>query len=327
MNETAQLILTVTRACNLRCSYCPTAKDGWPSLSVDDAIQAVDLFAARFPKGDVKLFGGEPLLVPDVVRAAIERAHAHDGIRRVQLNTNGLGLDASWIDALHRWPKLVLTLSIDGKPDDHRRYRRALLETVPDAYAHLETLREALVAAPRVVVTQTIPPATAGRAFDNFGHLWSLGYRRFNFLPGYYLAWSDRQLASLREGFDAIGRFLIARWNEGERVYVRNLFTWAPTPFFNTGMVVDSDRTIHPTNVGLSGALESLLEQTRVGDLDTPPTNEALSEAASRTRDILEATLEPHVWSSTHAVDAELTRLCDRITPAYVAHVRRRRAA
>ena len=69
-----QLILTVTRACNLRCSYCPTAMDGWPSLTPDDARAALRLFADRFGGGDVKLFGGEPLLVPDVVRAAFDEA-------------------------------------------------------------------------------------------------------------------------------------------------------------------------------------------------------------------------------------------------------------
>ncbi|MFT4979441.1 MAG: molybdenum cofactor biosynthesis enzyme MoaA, partial [Myxococcota bacterium] len=47
------LILTVTRACNLRCSYCPTAKDGWPSLSAVDARDAIDLFIDRFGGGDI----------------------------------------------------------------------------------------------------------------------------------------------------------------------------------------------------------------------------------------------------------------------------------
>ena len=68
------LILTVTRACNLRCSYCPTAKDGWPSLTESDARRAVALFAERYGGGHIKMFGGEPLLVPDVVQAAMDEA-------------------------------------------------------------------------------------------------------------------------------------------------------------------------------------------------------------------------------------------------------------
>ena len=47
------LILTVTRQCNLRCSYCPTAKDGWPSLTEADAERALELFDRRFGGGDV----------------------------------------------------------------------------------------------------------------------------------------------------------------------------------------------------------------------------------------------------------------------------------
>ena len=94
VDAVAQLILTVTRDCNLRCSYCPTAKDGWPSLTERDADTAVSLFASRYGGGDIKLFGGEPLLVPDVVRAAMEAARDDERIRRVYLSTNGLGLDA-----------------------------------------------------------------------------------------------------------------------------------------------------------------------------------------------------------------------------------------
>ena len=81
------LILTVTRQCDLRCAYCPTAKDGWPSLTAEDTRRAIDLFADRYGGGDVKLFGGEPLLVPEVVRAAMDHAASRQEIRRVYLST------------------------------------------------------------------------------------------------------------------------------------------------------------------------------------------------------------------------------------------------
>ena len=71
------LILTVTRGCNLRCVYCPTVKEGWPSLSIEDAIQGLDLFSREFGGGVLKLFGGEPLLVPDVVRAVMDLSLIH----------------------------------------------------------------------------------------------------------------------------------------------------------------------------------------------------------------------------------------------------------
>ena len=77
-NVSQRLYLTVTRECDLRCTYCPTVKDDWPSLSIDDAIRSVDLFCDQFGGGDIKLFGGEPLLVPDVVRAVMEHSLKRD---------------------------------------------------------------------------------------------------------------------------------------------------------------------------------------------------------------------------------------------------------
>ena len=316
----------MTRACNLRCSYCPTAKDGWPSLTAADARAAVDLFADRYGGGDIKLFGGEPLLVPDVVRAAMDRAAARPEIRRVYLSTNGLGLDGDWLDYLAGYPKGILTISMDGKPDDHRRFRRTL-SGVADTYDHLMGLLPRLLQTPRLVITQTIAPATAARAADNFRHLLGLGFRRFNLLPGYYIPWRTEQIASLKASFSDIRAELEGRWAADRYTYLRNLFTWAPTPFFNTGMVVDADRSIHPSNIGLSGALDHLLEQTRVGTLDAPPSQAALRAKAEAVNGILQSALSEKVRQSTAAVDAELTALCQSLYPAFVAYRRRRGAA
>jgi sulfatase maturation enzyme AslB (radical SAM superfamily) len=319
------LVLTVTRECNLRCSYCPTAKDGWPSLTEDDARRALDLFAGPFGGGAVKIFGGEPLLVPDVVRAAITHAETLEGIRTIQLSTNGLMLDDGWLDFLLAQPKAILQLSMDGRPEDHRRHRRSL-PTIGDTYDRAVALAPRLTKMPRVVVTQTIPPATAAAAAENFEHLLSLGFRRFNFLPGYYIPWTDAQLASLDRSFAAMAQRIESLWAAGERLYIRNLTTRAPTPFFNTGLVVDSDRTIHPSNVGLSGALEELLAETRCGDLDAPPTLDALAQKQLEVNALLERTLPARVWTSTQQADAALTRFCRGLMPSWV-EARRARAA
>lgn len=319
------LVLTVTRDCNLRCSYCPTAKEGWPSLTAHDARRALDLFSTRFGGGAVKIFGGEPLLVPDVVRAALEHAETLDAVRTIQLSTNGLMLDDAWLELVAKSPKTILQISMDGRPDDHRRHRRSL-PMVADTYDRLVALAPKLVRMPRVVVTQTIAPATAARAAENFEHLVSLGFRRFNFLPGYYIPWTDEQLAALDRSFAAMAASITARWERGERLYVRNLTTRAPTPFFNTGLVVDADRAIHPSNVGLSGALEELLDKTRCGTLDDPPSPEALDAKQREVNGWLEEALTPRVWQSTLAADAALTRFCRTLLPRWI-EARRARAA
>lgn len=319
------LILTVTRACNLRCAYCPTVKSGWPSLTPDDVRRGLDLFVDRTGGGVVKLFGGEPLLAPEAVRAAMDHAATLPEIRRVYLSTNGLGLTPEWLDYLRTYPKGVLTISLDGVPEDNRRYRRAL-EGVPDAYEHVVSLRDELLTVPRVVITQTIPPKSARRAASNLQHLLELGFWRFNLLPGYYIPWSDENLADLHVAFGEIRDLVARRWQAGERFYLRNLFTLQPTPFFNTGFIIDADRTIHPSNVGLSGSLDELLNETRCGDLDHPPSAQELADKAAAINGMLEARLPPRVWSSTLAVDAELTRLCRELYPHYARYRAARKA-
>ncbi|MDP2312080.1 MAG: radical SAM protein [Pseudomonadota bacterium] len=308
----AALILTVTRRCNLRCAYCPTVKDGVPDLSADDARRAIDLFRARYGGGDIKLFGGEPLLRPDIVEAVLTHVSDVSDVS-VYLSTNGTRFEPAILDLLRAHPRVTLTLSIDGAARDHDGLRRPLPGEAP-SFAAIERWLPELLGLPRFVVTQTIAPSTAARAAANFRSLRAMGIGRFNLLPGYYLPWSATQLAALEQSFSAIAADFEAAWNAGERLYLRNLFVSAPTPFFNTGFVVDADRTIHPSNLVLA---EAVGPRTVVGTLDDPPSAEALAEAAARVPALLAEVYTPDVLASTAAVDRVLTRLCDRLYPAY----------
>jgi len=309
----------------LRCSYCPTVKDGWPSLVEADIDTAISLFLTRFGSGDIKLFGGEPLLVPEMVRYAIEKAESESGIRYIYLSTNGLGLNRDWLDFLSRCRKVILTLSMDGEPSDHRAMRKGLAG-VSDSYEHVVGLLPELLKTPRLVVTQTIPPKTAIRAHANFKHLLELGFRRFNFLPGYFMPWKASQLLNLEDEFEQISRHIVSLWKAGSYLYVRNLFVRAPTPFFNTGLIVDSDRTIHPCNVGLSSAYDHLRQKTQIGDLDSPPSKKEIERANRGAPGLLATAVEPAIWKATLAADEKLTRFCQRLTPAFLRYRQNRKA-
>ncbi len=303
------LILVVTRRCNLRCAYCPTLKDGLPDLSPDDARRAIDRFVELFGGGECKLFGGEPLLVPDVVEAVL--AYAPPSVR-VSLSTNALPLDAAWLRRLQERPDVSLTVSLDGDAATHDGLRRG----TPSYQKVLELLPE-LLKLPRFVVTQTIAPAMAIRAAANFKHLLGLGIRRFNLLPGYYLPWTPDQLSALNLAMHDIANEFEQAWSRGQYLYLRNLFVRAPTPFFNTGFVVDVDRRIHPSNLILAGRYDDLRDLTALGDLDDPPDRAALDQGASRAAALLFERLPPEVRQGTEAADRALTGLCDRLYPAY----------
>ncbi|MBW2524662.1 MAG: radical SAM protein [Deltaproteobacteria bacterium] len=320
-----RLILTVTRRCNCRCSYCPTSKEGWPELQPGDGRRAVELLATRYGGGEIQVTGGEPLLLPDVVRAVLAEAGRRPEIRRVSLCTNGLLLDRAWLSELGSHDKAMLLVSLDGRPDDHRRHRAAL-DRNADSFAWSSELGDLLASAPRVVVTQTIAPDTAADAAVNFAHLLSMGFKRFKFLPVYYRTWLPAELDALRRAFEVIGGRIREHWAADRHLYVANLFTWAPTPLFHTGLVVDADRSIHVSNAGQAAASEQLLHATRVGTLDHPPGPEMLEEKAEAVPELLERALDEATWHDTQAVDAELSRLCRSLYPDFLAYRARRRA-
>ncbi len=310
---TRALILTVTRRCNLRCAYCPTVKDGVPDLSVSDALRAIDLFLGRGVGGEIKLFGGEPFLVPEVIEAVMRRVSDDTSNVSLSVSTNGTHFSEAILDLFRANPRVTLTVSIDGLERDHDGLRRPL-PGESNSFAEIQRWLPALLTLPRFVVTQTIAPSTAIRAATNFHALRAMGIRRFNLLPGYYLPWSAAQLDALSVGFDTIGSTFEAAWASRDRLYLRNLYTRAPTPFFNTGFVVDSDGRIHGSNLVLA---QSIGDRTVVGTLDAPPTQAELDAAAARIPALLEEVYSPHVLASTRAVDTRLTRLCERLYPAY----------
>jgi sulfatase maturation enzyme AslB (radical SAM superfamily) len=320
------LILTVTRQCELRCAYCRTAQDGWPTLNQADCERALQIYIQNFGGGDVKLFGGEPLLAGEATRATIEAAQRAPEIHRVYLSTNGIALTPDWLDLLARTPKLVLTVSLDGRPVDHDRFRRQKGQPT-GSFERATAMLHHLVRAPRVVITQTIAPQTASRADENLAYLVDLGFRRFNLLPVYFQPWAPTELLALNAAFGRIEQLIVRRWERGERFYLRNLYTWAPSPFFNRGFVVDADRRIHPSNAGLWEGLEELADKTCVGDLDHPPTPQAVCEASAQVDGWIKQAVAPELWQSTRAVDQELTRLCRRLYPAMIKHRLRSRGA
>jgi len=254
----------------------------------------------------------------------LEKVKEEKRIDKVYVSTNGLGLNQEWIDYFKSYPKAILTISLDGKPQDHRKMRRAVSADIPDCYDHVVSLLPKLLEAPRLVITQTIAPATAKNAYENFRHLRELGFLRFNFLPGYFIPWKEDQLKALRENFQKIAVDIIQDWQKGHFLYVRNLFIQAPTPFFNQGLIVDCDKTIHPSNLGLSSSLQELLGKTAVGTIDNPPDLETLEEKGLQINQMLQEFVSEKIWTSTLRADQELTVFCDMLFPHFLRYKKRK---
>lgn len=320
------LILTVTRQCNLRCRYCEVSTHDGPTLSAEDCRQALRLFVDRFGGGDVKITGGEPLLALDSTLAALAAAQQLPEISRVYLCSNGLELTHDLLTLLADQPKLILTVSLDGMAQDHDR-NRTLPGGREGSYARATALLGQLVRLPRLVVTQTIAATTVRRVAANFAQLLDLGFRRFNLLPAHFQPWSTEALADLNRGLSTIAQTIVRRWERGEHLYLRNLFTWAPSPFFNRGLVVDADRRIYPSNLGLWRRFDPLRPQIQTGDLDQPPTLEELEARGRDVNGLLEQHTPRDLWQSTLAVNSALSRFCEGLYPALIRKRKRSRGA
>lgn len=109
------LVVWVTTRCQLRCRYCYMSAGDVPSVDLDAQTFAV---AARNlglgPGAEVQIAGGEPLLVPDVVEAVAHEAHRL-GVSRINVQTNGIGIDERFIALVKRY-RIGVGVSLDGPP-------------------------------------------------------------------------------------------------------------------------------------------------------------------------------------------------------------------
>lgn len=153
----AQLILQVTQACNLVCSYCPYANVTGGSLQRDHsnkmmtwetAKKAIDLFFEHsIDRSDVSLsfYGGEPIIAFDLIKKCVEYAKGLFLGKELRLNmtTNATLLTDEIIDYLYE-NDFRLLFSIDGPEEIHDINRRRVDGTgsFRTAFANLKKVAE-----------------------------------------------------------------------------------------------------------------------------------------------------------------------------------------
>ncbi|HAZ06992.1 MAG TPA: hypothetical protein DCZ01_00395 [Elusimicrobia bacterium] len=229
----------------------------------------------------VKLFGGEPLLRPDLVRRVLERlATLAPGIA-VELPTHGGGLPQV-ADLLSRRPEVEVFVS---RPDP----RAARL--------------------PRVVHNFLIPPGEApAKTARRFLDARRRGFVRFNFLPAYFVFWTPEQLAGLSAAFAALRIALTRLADAGLPVEVVNRSRTGSTPLYNDGLVVDTDGEVYASNLVLAEAVRPRRGLLRLGHVRSP--RRLLARAPADPGQVLAASFPAEIVASTHSADAELTAFC-----------------
>jgi uncharacterized protein len=124
------LILTLTRRCNLHCSYCyHGASDEQQDMSIPTMDQAFALAASGSGPLHIQLTGGEPTLVPELIEAAAQRAAALKRACTMGVQTNGTCLDERVI-ALFKRRQLQVGVSLDGPPAIQEQVRGRAADTL-----------------------------------------------------------------------------------------------------------------------------------------------------------------------------------------------------
>lgn len=187
------MVLEVAQDCNLNCKYC-YAEGG----SYGRKAQLLDPVTARKAVGylfdnsggrekiSLILFGGEPLLNMESIKAAIDEVHLREKRTGqkvlISLTTNGTLLDSEIIDYLHNH-HVSIAVSLDGPPDLHDANR-------PDrvgggSYSKiLPHLKQLIDKSPRPVGARvTLTPDQWSRAEEVFDHLIQLGFHEVGIAP------------------------------------------------------------------------------------------------------------------------------------------------
>lgn len=188
------IVLHLTEACNLSCTYCyhrqkevPRPKNGWMTLPV--AQRAVDFLfehSGNLPEVVVVFFGGEPLLNFELLSSVVSyaRGKATEQGKKVEfaLTTNGTLLTQEIIRFLYEH-RIGVTVSIDGYEGVPDRYR-CFPDGSPSYHlvvSKVKGLLQGLQNKPVVArVTVVRNPNDLPQLFD---HLVDLGFTEVGFGP------------------------------------------------------------------------------------------------------------------------------------------------
>jgi len=250
-DNTANVLAVLTRACQLDCGYCRMRRGG-PAMSRGLLKRtAAFLAGSRAASLELQLFGGEPLLVPDLVRAAVDEAEANAQRTgkeiRVVLTTNGLLLDQAMAAFLARRCVRVL-LSLDGAPGNSGR---------KDVRAD-RVLGLLAGAGGEFFVNMVVPPEDAGRVAENARYLVAKGAREIQIAYALGVFWPEREARLLEAGLRSAAQACI----------LRNRSSAAEPVLSSPQIIVDCDGTV---SVGCALVLEerlpALARLCRVGKL------------------------------------------------------------
>ncbi|AXI78555.1 radical SAM/SPASM domain-containing protein [Peterkaempfera bronchialis] len=171
--DAVSVILKVRgETCDIDCLHCYEKRKEGPGgarISADQVDLLPKLFGTR-PLA-IELHGGEPLTAgKDHIAHLLRTLAAMPQVKRLSLQTNGVQLDAEWLDLFDTlYPGLEIGISLDGDPEGNRwRVDYQGKPTYPAAVRALDLLAEC---GRTCGIITTVTPAVLGRHAEVLDHL------------------------------------------------------------------------------------------------------------------------------------------------------------
>ncbi|MBI5623316.1 MAG: radical SAM protein [Elusimicrobia bacterium] len=248
LDNTCNLTLILTRACQLACAYCRMNRD--PGAVMEEPVlrRAVDLLmAGPSPQVALDFSGGEPLLRFDLLRRGLlyaeEAAKAKAKRLRLDLSTNSLLLDERKAGFLIEHGARI-HVSSDGSLATHRRNRPPV--SGPSSAA-ASRCRQSMRLLARLGVqfdaTMVVFPKDVRSMVGNAGALMDAGASVVQMDCALGMLWSREEASGFAEGLAAAALEARRRRAKGARVAVES--SCFGNPDINSVlMAIETDGTI-----------------------------------------------------------------------------------
>jgi uncharacterized protein len=218
-----QLVLQLTRDCNLACTYCYQRHARGPGMTPALARRALE-WAIRAGHSQIALtyFGGEPLLQRETIEATwpeLRRAGLAQGaLVSAKISTNGTQLDRSFA-RFARESALFVSLSVDGGPAVQDAGRPLASGGASSGLVE-RALESVAVERTPFASYQVITPRNCGELDESTAWLFERGSRLLASSLAVDQDWTQDDFERLQRSYAALARRYATWLESGERFYL-----------------------------------------------------------------------------------------------------------
>jgi MoaA/NifB/PqqE/SkfB family radical SAM enzyme len=240
----------------------------------------------------IRFFGGEPILNFSVIQKTIDFVNQRQKGVVFDITTNGHFLTERILGKIKNQLNLELILSSDSSRiiTPIRLKKISLLANIS---VNFNLWPRGLKKAPKILEF----------FIDN-------GFRKFNFLPAFYIDWSQGQLVDLKDCFNSLVEIV----EKSAGVSVKNLTVNSSLPLFNTALTIDCNGDVYAGNLFLDKRLKFLKNEMKLGKIDELNSLKSVELPVQFDfENLLRMFFEKRVLESTDNVNQILTDFCQKI--------------